>query len=90
MEKGKNILVIGSGGREHAICWKLSQSNQVQTIFCAPGSFGITQTPKVVIVSDFVINNHNVSIVFVICFDHGDISNSHYHNCLECSQFLQK
>ena len=32
------ILVIGSGGREHALCWKLSQSKQVSKIFCAPGN----------------------------------------------------
>ena len=35
------ILVIGSGGREHALIWKLSQSSQVDTIYCAPGSAGI-------------------------------------------------
>ncbi|HLC93274.1 MAG TPA: phosphoribosylamine--glycine ligase [archaeon] len=34
------ILVIGSGGREHALCWKLSQSKQVSKIFCAPGNAG--------------------------------------------------
>lgn len=42
-----NILVIGSGGREHAICWKLSQSSHVKKIFAAPGSFGISQVDKV-------------------------------------------
>lgn len=34
------ILVIGSGGREHALCWKLSQSEQVEKIYCAPGNGG--------------------------------------------------
>jgi len=35
------ILVIGGGGREHALVWKLSQSPKVQTIYCAPGNGGI-------------------------------------------------
>jgi phosphoribosylamine---glycine ligase len=34
------ILVIGSGGREHALVWKLKQSNAVDRIFCAPGNAG--------------------------------------------------
>ena len=38
-----NILVIGSGGREHALIWKLRQSPQVQTLYCAPGNAGIAQ-----------------------------------------------
>lgn len=35
------VLVIGSGGREHAICWKLSQSEMVETVICLPGNPGI-------------------------------------------------
>jgi phosphoribosylamine--glycine ligase len=37
------ILVIGKGGREHALCWKLKQSPRVETIFCAPGNGGTAQ-----------------------------------------------
>lgn len=37
------VLVIGSGGREHAICWKLEQSPLVSQIYALPGSFGIEQ-----------------------------------------------
>jgi phosphoribosylamine--glycine ligase len=37
------ILVIGSGGREHAICWKLKQSTHTSDLFCAPGNAGIAE-----------------------------------------------
>ncbi len=42
------ILVIGSGGREHAICWKLKQSPKVTRLFCAPGNPGIQQAAELV------------------------------------------
>ena len=35
-----NIAIIGSGGREHAICQKIKQSNRVKKIFCIPGNAG--------------------------------------------------
>ncbi|MFW6131938.1 MAG: phosphoribosylamine--glycine ligase [Candidatus Aminicenantaceae bacterium] len=35
-----NVLIIGSGGREHALAWKISQSPQVKKLFCAPGNAG--------------------------------------------------
>jgi len=37
----KKVLVIGSGGREHALVWQLKQSPQVKKVFCAPGNAGI-------------------------------------------------
>ena len=38
-----NILVLGSGGREHALAWKLHESQQTEGLFCAPGNAGIAQ-----------------------------------------------
>jgi len=35
------LLIVGGGGREHALAWKLSQSAKVDQIFCAPGNAGI-------------------------------------------------
>ena len=41
-----NILVIGGGGREHALAWKIAQSPLVETVYCAPGNPGIDQLEK--------------------------------------------
>ncbi|MCH3987762.1 MAG: phosphoribosylamine--glycine ligase [Lachnospiraceae bacterium] len=42
------VLVVGGGGREHAICWKLAQSAQVDKIYCAPGNAGIASVAECV------------------------------------------
>ncbi len=42
------VLVIGSGGREHALAWKLKQSPRVREVFCAPGNAGIAGTAQCV------------------------------------------
>ena len=42
------ILVIGGGGREHALVWKLAQSRQVTKLFCAPGNPGIAELAECV------------------------------------------
>jgi len=43
-----NVLVIGSGGREHALCWKIKQSSKVKRLYCAPGNGGIAQIAECV------------------------------------------
>ena len=42
------VLVVGSGGREHALVWKLSQSAEVSELFCAPGNGGIADLAELV------------------------------------------
>ncbi|MBO4793388.1 MAG: phosphoribosylamine--glycine ligase, partial [Deltaproteobacteria bacterium] len=54
------ILVIGSGGREHALTWKIAQSPLVEKIWCAPGNPGIAEfaecLPIAVTAVDFLLN----------------------------------
>ena len=43
-----NILVIGSGGREHALVWKIKQSPMAAQVFCAPGNAGIAEIAELI------------------------------------------
>ena len=43
-----NILIIGSGGREHALAWKIRQSRHCDALYCAPGNPGIAQQAEIV------------------------------------------
>jgi phosphoribosylamine--glycine ligase len=59
------ILVVGSGGREHALAWKLAQSDRIQMVYVAPGNGGTARDPRLVNVditdpaalADFVVAN---------------------------------
>ena len=42
-----NVLIIGSGGREHALAWKVAQSSRVDTVFVAPGNAGTAAEPGI-------------------------------------------
>src|SRR5438034_910816 len=46
------VLVIGSGGREHALVWKLAQSRGVTKLFCTPGNAGIAELAECVAPND--------------------------------------
>ena len=67
-----NVLILGSGGREHAFAWKIAQSNQLDKLFIAPGNAGTAQEGTNVnidvndfdSIKDFVLSN-NVEMVIV-------------------------
>ena len=69
-----NVLVIGSGGREHTLAWKIAQSPLVETVYCAPGNPGVDHLDKgesvAIGVNDFeaqkaFIRENNVGLVVV-------------------------
>lgn len=62
------LLVIGGGGREHALCWKLAQSASVEKIFCAPGNAGIAQVAECIALDP---SDHAAVIDFVRAQDIG-------------------
>src|ERR1700722_18476286 len=48
------ILVVGSGGREHALCWKLAQSPKTSALYAAPGNPGIAQVATCLATTDYI------------------------------------
>lgn len=59
----RNVLVVGGGGREHALCWRLSQSASCGELHCAPGNFGIANEPGVC-VWDMDVDDHESVVRF--------------------------
>ena len=51
------ILVVGGGGREHAIVWKIAQSPKIDKIYCAPGNGGIAELAECVDIAATDIEN---------------------------------
>ena len=67
-----NILLLGSGGREHALAWKLAQSSKLSTLYIAPGNAGTKTigTNLPIVVNDFegiknAVKEHSIDIVVV-------------------------
>ncbi len=67
-----NILLVGSGGREHALAWKMSQSESCSKLYCAPGNAGIADYAECVPIKVDEIEkivafskNNNVGLVIV-------------------------
>jgi len=56
------ILVIGSGGREHALCWKLAQSPEVEKLYAAPGNPGIGPVASCIDHSDFLAAAESMNV----------------------------
>lgn len=54
----QNVLVVGSGGREHALAWKLAQSPSCGTLFVAPGNAGTELEPGMVTLPQLNPSNH--------------------------------
>jgi len=56
-----NILLIGSGGREHALAWRLSQSPSCEKLFASPGNPGISECAECVAIS---VTDHAAVVAF--------------------------
>src|SRR5215831_1181694 len=56
-----NILLLGSGGREHALAWKIAASPLVDRLFCAPGNAGIAREAEIVALD---VTDHDAIIGF--------------------------
>ncbi|HER26316.1 MAG TPA: phosphoribosylamine--glycine ligase, partial [Rhodospirillales bacterium] len=57
------VLVIGSGGREHALCWAIAKSPRCDEIYCAPGNAGIDQ---VAICVDLAVDDYDGIIAYAV------------------------
>ncbi|MEX0741561.1 MAG: ATP-grasp domain-containing protein, partial [Phycisphaeraceae bacterium] len=64
-----NVLVVGSGGREHALAWRLAESDSVSQVFVAPGNAGIARDSRVQCIPEPItpdlVYNHDITLVVI-------------------------
>ena len=53
-----NVLILGSGGREHAIAWSICSDNRICKLYCAPGNAGTSLISENVVLD--IMNNDNI------------------------------
>ena len=81
------VLIIGSGGREHALAWKIAQSAGVEKIYCAPGNAGIAALAECVDIkamefeklADFA-KDHEIDLT--VGRGHGRSAGRRYRGCV--------
>jgi phosphoribosylamine--glycine ligase len=62
-----NVLVVGGGGREHALCWRLRRSASTADLYCAPGNAGIAREPGVTVLPPSALASDDHSAVVAFC-----------------------
>jgi phosphoribosylamine---glycine ligase len=68
------ILVIGSGGREHALCWKLKKSRKTSALYAAPGNPGIAQIATCLVTKDYLAAAESVDADLTIVGPEGPLA----------------
>ena len=79
-----NILVIGSGGREHTLVWKIAQSKNVYKIFCAPGNAGISELAQCI-----DINATDINKLIGFAKDLG-LNTDQFSSCLNSNKYVKQ
>jgi len=66
----ERVLVVGGGGREHVLAWKLAQSPQIQQVLVAPGNAGTASYGKICNSGKYELNLENsCSLYFIQCIN---------------------
>src|SRR5216684_6572194 len=61
-ERTLKILVIGAGGREHALCWKLAQSPKTSALYACPGNPGMASVATCLATSDYLLAAESIDV----------------------------